>query len=329
MTIVNLPTRTRAVLRLGTRGSQLATTQASWVAGQLTSPDHTVELTAVSTLGDRSDRPIQQLGSTGVFVTALRTALLRGEVDVIVHSYKDLPAAPEPGIRLAAIPVREDPRDALICRAATDLADLPPDSLIGTGSPRRSAQLLAKGLPLRFVPLRGNVDTRLAKLADGEVDALILARAGLARLGRLDVVTSVLDPDLVLPAPAQGALAVECRADDEDTAAALSAVDDQATRIEVSAERAFLACLNGGCTAPVGALAHLTGDGLRLDACVAAPDGSELLRRTASAPATDAERLGRDLALALIAEGAKELLNRPSLTAVAPRTAPNAKGARR
>jgi hydroxymethylbilane synthase len=329
MTILNFPARTRTVLRLGTRGSQLATTQSSWVAGQLTSPEHTVELTAISTLGDRSDAPIEQLGGTGVFVTALRTALLRGEVDVIVHSYKDLPAAPEPGIQLAAIPAREDPRDALICHTATGLADLPPGALIGTGSPRRSAQLLAKGLPLRFAPLRGNVDTRLAKLADGKVDALILARAGLARLGRLDVVTSTLDPELVLPAPAQGALAVECRAGDADTIAALSAVDDPVTRITVTAERAFLATLNGGCTAPVGALAQLTGDLLRLDACVAAPDGSELLRRTATAPATDAHRLGRDLALSLIAEGAKELLDRPALTAVDPRTAPNAKGARR
>jgi hydroxymethylbilane synthase len=288
-----------------------------------------VELTAIATLGDRSDRPIEQLGSTGVFVTALRTALLRGEVDVIVHSYKDLPAAPEPGIRLAAIPAREDPRDALICRTADDLADLPAGSLVGTGSPRRSAQLLANGLMLTFVPVRGNVDTRLAKLADGVVDALILARAGLARLGRLDVVTSVLDPDLMLPAPAQGALAVECRADDDETAAALSVLDDPVTRTEVTAERAFLATLNGGCTAPVGALATLTEHTLRLDGCVAAPDGSGLLRRTATAPVADAERLGRDLALTLIKDGATELLNRTGPTAVDPRTAPNAKGARR
>jgi hydroxymethylbilane synthase len=329
MTILNFPARTRSRLRLGTRGSQLATTQSSWVAGQLTSPEHTVELTAIATLGDRSEAPIEQLGGTGVFVTALRTALLRGEVDVIVHSYKDLPAAPEPGIRLAAIPVREDPRDALICRTADDLADLPDGALIGTGSPRRCAQLLAKGLPLRFAPLRGNVDTRLAKLADGAVDALILARAGLARLGRLDVITSILDTDLMLPAPAQGALAVECRADDDETAAVLSAVDDPITRTEVAAERAFLATLNGGCTAPVGALATLAGSMLRLDACVAAPDGSELLRRNASAPATDAERLGRDLALALIQDGATELLDLPAPAAVDPRTAPNAKGARR
>jgi hydroxymethylbilane synthase len=266
-------------LRLGSRGSELAVTQSGWLADQVTRAcGRPVQLVIVSTAGDESDRPIEQVGGTGVFVTALREALLRGQVDFIVHSCKDLPAAPYPGVRLAALPAREDPRDALICRSGASLADLRPGARIGTGAPRRAAQILALGYPLRFVPVRGNVDTRLRKLADREVDALILAMAGLSRLKRLGCVSAIFDPATILPAPAQGALAVECRADDATTATLLSAVDDANTRTTVAAERGFLAELDAGCTAPVGALAEVIHAGsaarLRLRGVAAAPTGA-------------------------------------------------------
>jgi len=312
-------------LLLGTRGSLLATTQARWLADQVSlSCARPVELVTVSTTGDESDRPIEQLGGTGVFVTALREALLNGDVDFVVHSCKDLPAAPAEGIRLAAVPVREDPRDALICRDGATLADLPAGARIGTGSPRRAAQILAMGYSVTFVPMRGNVDTRLRRLAEGHVDAVILAVAGLARLGRTGVVSTILEPYDMLPAPAQGALAVECRADDEATAALLSAVDHGPTRATVTAERSLLATFNAGCTAPLGALATLDdAAGLCLDAFVATPDGSTLLRRRAAGRADDGARIGRDLALAMLAAGAADLLDTPDPIAVDPRSAPH------
>src|SRR3954452_8863187 len=207
----------RPAIRLGTRASTLATTQSQWVADRLAAAlDREVELVEISTAGDTSGRPLAQLGGTGVFVSALREALLDGRIDVAVHSLKDLPTEPADGIALAAVPEREDPRDALIARDGLTLGELPAGSTVGTGSPRRTAQLRALGLGLEIVPIRGNIDTRMRKVADGELDAVVLARAGLARIGRAGEITETLDPIQMLPAPAQGALAVECRAADVD-----------------------------------------------------------------------------------------------------------------
>ena len=203
---------TTTTLRIGTRASTLARVQTDAVVAALGVP---VEIVPIVTEGDRSAEAVTQLGGTGVFVSALRQALLGNEIDVAVHSYKDLPTAPADGITIAAVPVREDPRDALVARDGLVLGELPPGSKVGTGSPRRAAQLRALGLGIEVVPLRGNVDTRLRRVAEGDLDAVVLAYAGLRRLGRGDEVTEILDPIQVLPAPAQGALAVECRTSDE------------------------------------------------------------------------------------------------------------------
>jgi hydroxymethylbilane synthase len=246
-------------IRLGTRRSLLATTQSGHVAEMLRDLGHAVELVEIVTEGDRTQAagtPMVEGASVGVFVNALRDALLAGEVDVIVHSLKDLPTAPAEGIELAAMPRREDPRDVVVARDGLTLGELPTGARVGTGSPRRAAQLRALGLGLEIGGVRGNVDTRIGKVRSGEYDAVILARAGLARIDRLDEVTEVLDPLQMLPAPGQGALAVECRVGDP-LADVLRAIDDAGTRAAVSAERAVLATLEGGCAAPIGALAEV------------------------------------------------------------------------
>jgi hydroxymethylbilane synthase len=310
------------VIRIGTRGSALALAQTQTIAAMLEKASGVrTEIVTVTTPGDLSDKPIPEIG-VGVFTTALRDALADDEVDVAVHSYKDLPTAPDPRLALAAVPQREDPRDALVARDGLTLGELPSGSTVGTGSPRRAAQLEALGLGLEIVGLRGNVDTRIRKVADGVLDAVVLAKAGLSRLGRLDVITEVLEPIQMLPAPAQGALAVECRVDDVDVEHLLrSIVDDQATRAAVAAERAMLATLEGGCNAPVGALADVVEDldddgrvvmrlSLRGVAAVYAKDESgtlvvvDLLRASATGDLTAAEQLGRDLAAELLDLGA-------------------------
>ncbi|MCW2619030.1 MAG: hemC [Modestobacter sp.] len=306
-----------ATLRLGTRASQLALTQSQHIADVLTASSGVpVELVHVSTHGDRSSEAIAQLGGTGVFVSALRDALHAGTVDLAVHSFKDLPTAPAPGLTIAAVPPREDPRDVLVARDGLTLGELPPGARVGTGAPRRMAQLRALGLGLDIVPIRGNVDTRMAKVAAGELDAVVLARAGLARLGRMSAITEVLDPIQVLPAPAQGALAVECRSDDTRTMALLAALDDPAARACVAAERAVLTALEAGCSAPVAAHAELAEaeDGtaeLWLRASVTAIDGSDSVRDSISGPATEAESLGRQLATELLDRGAAALMAGP------------------
>ncbi|TCO65229.1 hydroxymethylbilane synthase [Actinocrispum wychmicini] len=312
----------KRTIRLGTRGSALALAQTQTIAAMLESAAgiHT-EIVTVSTPGDRSDKPIPEIG-IGVFTTAVRDALADDQVDVAVHSYKDLPTAPDPRLALAAVPQREDPRDALVARDGLTLGELPPGSTVGTGSPRRAAQLEALGLGLAIVGLRGNVDTRIRKVTDGQLDAVVLAKAGLKRLGRLDVITEVIEPIQMLPAPAQGALAVECRVDDVDVEHLLrSIVDDQATRAAAAAERAMMATLEGGCNAPVGALADVVEDldddgrvvmrlSLRGVAAVYAKDDKgkpvvvDLLRASATGDLTAAEQLGRDLALELLDLGA-------------------------
>ena len=305
----------RTTLRLGTRASELARTQSGLVAELLSERSgREVVLVPVRTEGDVSAAPLAAIGGTGVFVNALRDALLAGEVDLAVHSLKDLPTTAADGIALAAVPPREDPRDVVVARDGLTLGELPAGSRVGTGAPRRVAQIEALGLGIELVGVRGNVDTRLAKVKAGELDAVVLARAGLARLGRLDDVTEVLDPIQVLPAPGQGALAVECRADDTDLVALIArALDDPHTRAAVECERVVLAELEAGCSAPVGALAEVVegddGEELWIRAVALSPDGTLAVRRSASGPADDPSGLGRALAAEMIADGAHELLS--------------------
>lgn len=306
-------------IRIGTRASRLARAQTDTIAQQLIDAGQSVEIVHVSTPGDRSSAPIAQIG-VGVFTSALREALAANEIDVAVHSCKDLPTTPEPGLVIAAVPLREDPRDALIARDGLTLGELPPGAKVGTGSPRRMAQLRALGLGLEVVPIRGNIDTRMGKVFDGELDAVVLARAGLARVGKQDVITETLDPIQMLPAPAQGALAIECRADDVDIEHLLhSIVDDESTRIAITAERALLSALEAGCSAPVGALAEVVEDidddgrviekvSLRGNAAAQFDDnGVEMVRASAIAPKTDAATLGKNLAAELLDLGAGAL----------------------
>ena len=290
-------------IRVGTRRSLLARTQSETVAAALRAAlGRDVVLVEVTTEGDVSSAPLASLGGTGVFVSALRDALLRGEVDLAVHSLKDLPTALDERITLAAVPLREDPRDAVVARDGLTLGELPAGARIGTGSPRRAAQLRALGLGFDVVGIRGNVDTRIGKVASGEVDAVVLARAGIARLDRLDEVTEVLDPLQMLPAPGQGALAVECRAGDPVGDEVRGAVDD----------RAVLATLEAGCAAPVGALAEIAegddGDELWLRAVALSQDGAVAVRRSATGLPDEAEKVGRTLAEEMLDDGASTLV---------------------
>lgn len=324
------PTATTA-LRLGTRRSALAMAQSGQVARQvreLTGRD--VELVEITTYGDTSREHLAQIGGTGVFVSALRDALLAGEIDFAVHSLKDLPTAPPDGLTLAAIPVREDARDALVARDGLTfeaLAAASPDrpARIGTGSPRRMAQLnhwaRQLGLAIETIPIRGNVDTRIGYVASGDLDAVVLAAAGLSRLGRLTDATQLIPTDAVLPAPGQGALAIECSARSAELASVLAELDDPLTRAAVTAERALLAALEAGCSAPVGALADLVADGqvseLRLRGIVGTTDGTSLVQMSITGP-TPASReeavcLGRELAAEMLAKGAAGLMGERAL----------------
>jgi hydroxymethylbilane synthase len=301
-------------LRLGTRGSALALAQSRLVAEALHERTGLeVELVEIVTAGDRSTAPVQRLG-VGVFVSALRDALAAKEIDLAVHSYKDLPTAMPDGLRIAAVPPREDPRDALVARDGRTLADLGPGAVIGTGSLRRIAQLHALGRQFDPRPIRGNVDTRLRKVAEGELDAVVLARAGVARLGRAAEITETLDPMLMLPAPAQGALAVECRTLDADLIDALSAIDDPDTRAAVTAERALLAALEAGCSAPVAGLGVVAEgadgepDEIYLRGAVFSPDGTQAVRLSRTGTLPDAEEVGRLLAADLLDAGANTVL---------------------
>ncbi len=306
-------------LRLGTRRSRLATTQSGLVADLIRSRlGREVVLVEITTEGDVSAAPLASLGGTGVFVSALREALLRGEVDLAVHSLKDLPTQPADGISLAAVPLREDPRDAVIARDGLTLGELPVGSRVGTGSPRRAAQLEALGLGLEVVGLRGNVETRLSKVTSGECDAVVLARAGLARIGLADRATEVLDPLQMLPAPGQGALAVECRSDDPDLIADLAQLEDPATRAAVEAERAVLATLEAGCSAPLGALAEVVegenGDELWIRAIALSPDGALSVRMSTTGTVAEAAQTGHRLGSDMLADGAADLMQGPVRT---------------
>jgi len=318
------------VLRLGTRRSLLARTQSQWFADRLLAAlslaaphrEFSVELVEITTPGDLSARagtPLTSLGGTGVFVSALRAAVLSGACDFAVHSLKDLPSAPADGLVLAAVPPRENPADALVTRPGQGWTSLPSGSVVGTGSPRRAAQVLALRPDLRVVGVRGNVDTRIGRVRSGDLDAVVLALAGLRRLGRADEATHVFGPEQMLPAPGQGALAVECRSGSEPLTAALRLVDDRTTRACVLAERALLARLEAGCAAPVGALAGISADRrLTLTAFAGSPDGATCVRRVASTPPGDprsaetaATTLGRALAEQMLDAGAAHLIPVP------------------
>ena len=306
-----------SVIRIGTRGSLLATTQAGTIRDQLVAGGHRAELVIITTDGDRSAKPVVEIG-VGVFTAALRQAIASRQVDMAVHSYKDLPTAFDERFVIAAVPRREDPRDALVARDGLVLGELPVGSVIGTSSVRRAAQLRALGLGLEIRPLRGNLDTRLNRVRSGDLDAIVVARAGLARLGRLGDVTETLEPVQMLPAPAQGALAVECRAGDIGLAALLAGFDDPDSRTAVTAERTLLANLEAGCSAPVGAIAEVVesidDDGrvfeeLSLRACVAAVDGSDVIRASGIGNPGRPEALGLSVAAELFDLGAREVMS--------------------
>ncbi|MCA9236560.1 MAG: hydroxymethylbilane synthase [Planctomycetales bacterium] len=305
-------------LRIATRASRLARWQADWVAAELTARGRRVEIVEISTQGDREQRgPVTAIGGTGVFTKEVQSAVLAGEADVAVHSLKDLPTGQTAGLLLAATPRREEPVDALVATAT--LAELPAGARVGTGSQRRRAQLKALRPDLLVAGIRGNVDTRLAKLDAGEFDAILLAAAGLRRLGWGERIRELLAPPRMLPAPGQGSLGIECRADDVDAQAALVELDDLPTRLGVTAERNFLAALHGGCSAPVAAWGRIEGEELRLDGLVASLDGMTVLRASRSvgvAPGTHrraqieaAESLGDDLAAAVLAQGAAAIVD--------------------
>ena len=297
-----------AVIRIGSRGSALALWQAEHVKGRLEVLGHPARIQVITTTGDRLlDRRLESVGGKGAFLKEIEEAMQDGQVDLAVHSLKDVPTAMPDGLRLAAILERADPRDALLSAGAT-LDGLPAGARVGTTSLRRQSQLRALRPDLVPADLRGNVDTRIRRLREGQFDAILLALAGLARLGRAGEVTEVLDPERFVPAPGQGAIALECRVGDAAIEAAVAPLDHTATAAAVLAERAFLAALGGGCNVPLGAHARPAKEGLRLLAFVAAPDGGAIVRgeRTGG----DAEALGRALAEDLLARGARELLPR-------------------
>lgn len=297
-----------AALRIGTRGSALALAQTEAVAKSLGGD---TELVVITTHGDTSQEPLENLGGTGVFAGALREALVRGECDLVVHSLKDLPTAPYPGLTIGAVPKRADARDALCARDELKLVDLAPGARVGTGSPRRRAQLLSRRPDLEVVDLRGNVDTRLAHVADGRLDAVILAVAGLERLGRLGAITDFLGIDPWPTAPGQGALAIEVRDGDAATAKLVSKLEHRTTRITVNAEREVLAKLEAGCSSPIGAHAVIDDGLLFLSARVYARDGSSHLTSSHALYVDDVKDPAVDVAARVAAElldlGAAEL----------------------
>jgi hydroxymethylbilane synthase len=295
-----------ARLRLGTRGSALARAQTALVVRALGQADPelaapgALEVVAIATSGDRvTDRPLAEIGGKGLFCKELEAALLERRIDLAVHSVKDLPTWLPQGLVLGAVLARGDPRDVLITPSRAGLDALPRGAVVGTASPRRQAQLLARRPDLRVVNFRGNVDTRLKKLAAGAVDATLLAQAGLERLGIAPAGATVLSPEVMLPAVGQGAIGVECRADDASILARLTAIDDLKTAACIGAERALLAALDGSCRTPIAGHASFAAGRLRLEALVARPDGSVCLRTTRQGALGDGDRLGRDAGLEL------------------------------
>ena len=301
---------TGRTLIVGTRGSRLARRQTESVVALLKEhcPDCRLEVRTVHTTGDRRPEPLSEISGEGVFTKELETALLAGEIDIAVHSLKDLPTDIAHGLAVAAVTRREDPRDALVSRERTPLAKLPRGARIGTGSVRRAAQLRLLRPDVKPVPIRGNVDTRLAKVESGDVDAVIVAAAALSRLGWLDRAAELIPLEAMLPAPGQGALAVETRADDAEVLRIVASIDDRDSRLATAAERAFLRRLGGGCRIPVAALATIKNGELRLDGLVVDPQGRQAFRGEMTGAPADAESLGERLAASLLSEGASEIL---------------------
>ncbi len=291
---------------IGSRGSQLALWQARWVQARLEERGHNCRIEIIKTTGDKiTDVPLAKVGTKGLFTKEIEEALQEGRIDLAVHSLKDLPTELPAGLGLAAIPEREDPRDAL---AGARLADLKSGAKVGTSSLRRVAQLKARRPDLVIEPVRGNLDTRLRKLAEGQYDAIVLACAGLRRLGWQDRIAEVLEPEVMCPAVGQGALAIETRRDGAAAEQACAGLDHAASRAAVTAERAVLAALGGGCQVPVGAHAVVDGDRLNLLAVVVMPDGTQVVRREADGSAGEAERVGQELGEQLLAAGARRIL---------------------
>ncbi|MEX0800016.1 MAG: hydroxymethylbilane synthase [Dehalococcoidia bacterium] len=295
---------------VGSRGSPLSRRQTEIALEpiRLAHPEAAIETRAVRTEGDRSSASLTEIGGRGVFVAELEAALLRGDIDIAVHSLKDMPSHCADGLAIASVSVRADVRDALISRDGAKLVGLAAGAVVGTGSPRRAAQLLAARPGLRVADIRGNVDTRIRKVKDGDYDATVLAAAGLARMGWLDRATELFSTDVMLPAVGQGALALQVRADDAEAVALVAAADDPDTHRATAAERAFEARLGGGCHSAIAALAEVTGDRVHLRGLVATTDGRELLRGEIEGALEDAEPLGAELAEALLVRGAGKLL---------------------
>jgi len=298
-----------STLRIGSRGSALALWQAEFVRGWLATRGTAAEILRIRTAGDQFQQgSVAGIGLKGVFIKEIEDALLSGAVDLAVHSLKDMPTEIPPGLEIAAIPMREDPRDCLVSRDGRKLSELPAGARVGTSSLRRAAQLRHHRRDLEIAELRGNVDTRLRKVQEGAYAAVVVARAGVKRLGHENRVTEVLEPEVMLPAVGQGALAIEIRSANPELIELLADFDHPETRTAISAERAVLAALEGGCQVPLGAWARIAGDALVLDACVCAPDGSEVLRERGEGPAMQPEALGRAVAQRLRAAGADRLL---------------------
>ncbi len=296
-----------ARLRIGSRGSQLALWQANHVAELLRVRGHAVEIETIKTTGDKiADVALAKVGTKGMFIKEIEEALAEGRVDLAVHSLKDLPTDLQPEFELAAVLKREDARDAFLSKRFSGLEALPAAARVGTSSLRREAQLKALRRDLRIIPLRGNVDTRLRKLEEGEFDAIILAAAGVGRLGRTEWLREVLPVETLCPAAGQGALAVEIRAGDSSTDEAISFLDDAASRRTAMCERALLRALGGGCQVPIGACAEAIEEGLRLTAVVAHPDGNEVIRE--SRAGSDGEAVGHEVAEELLRRGAERIL---------------------
>ena len=301
----------KTILRVGTRGSLLARTQTEGVVTLLKAarPDLSVTVETIQTTGDqRRDVPFAAVGTKGMFVKEIEDALLANRIDVGVHSLKDMPGILPHGLSLAAYPAREDARDALISRNGATLTELPLGATVGTSSARRQAFLKAFRPDLNLIELRGNLDTRLRKLDEGQYDAIVLACAGLHRLGLDAQITERIAPEICLPPPGQGALALESRSDDYEILALLAPLNDVDTIAAVTAERAFQAAIGGGCTVPVGAYATLQGDILTLQAVIASPDGSQVVRHSETGTRDEAEQIGRNIAHFLREAGGAELL---------------------
>ncbi len=298
-------------LRIGTRGSQLALYQANWVREGLihAHPHLKVTLIKIKTTGDKiQDAPLIKIGGKGLFVKEIEEALIERRIDLAVHSIKDVPAELPKGLHLSAITKREDPRDVLISKDGTLLKDLPPGAKIGTSSLRRQAQLLHFRSDFKLVPLRGNLDTRLKKLKTMDLDGVILAYAGVKRLGLEDKITEILSTEICLPAIGQGALGIETRMDDEDVEQSIRFLGDPSSAIAISAERAFLKKLEGGCQVPIAAFGQINGITLQIDGMVGTVDGKRLIRHRVEGPMEKAEELGTKLAELLLSKGAREIL---------------------